>query len=754
MKNRIFLTVISVLIITSPTAFSDPPPTFDLRDVGGENYVTSVKSQSGGTCWTHGVMAAMEGNLLMTGAWAAAGETGEPNLAEYHLDWWNGFNEHNNDDTDPPTGGGLEVHMGGDYRVASAYLSRGEGAVRDVDGQSYYSPPSRHDPSYHYFYAREIEWYTIGEGLSGINTIKNIIMSEGVIGTCMCFSDSFISNYRHYQPPGSDLDPNHAVAIVGWDDYKTTPAPQPGAWLCKNSWGSSWGLNGYFWISYYDKHACRQPEMGAISFQDVEPMQYDGFYYHDYHGWRDVKTDCSEAFNAFTAVKDDLLAAVSFYTAASSVGYNVKIYAEFSGGELQTLLSEESGILQYSGFHTIDLSEPVMLEEGQDFYIFLSLSEGGQPFDRTSDVPVLLGADYKTIVESYAEPGQSYYKEGGSWLDLYYSDVPYNTTANFCIKGLTKEHGIAVNPETSFKSDGESGGPFDPSEGGYQLQNKLDQFLEYNVSIAPSVDWAELTCSGSGYLAPGADTNITFKINAEAQYLEEGVHLAEIQFTNVTNHYGDTVRKIILLVGHESVHYEWTMNEDPQWSVQDLWEFGEPTGQGGDHGGPDPSQGFTGNNVYGYNLNGDYQNNLPEKYLTTSAIDCTDLYGVQLSFQRWLGVEDPEYDHAYVRVSADGDNWTTVWANDEEITDYDWVPVTLDISDVADDQPEVYVRWVMGTTDIGWEYCGWNIDDVSITGMRYYPPASVPALSSWAVILLTILPLVFQAVRKGRRNTR
>ena len=45
----------------------------------------------------------------------------------------------------------------------------------------------------------------------------------------------------------------------------------------------------------------------------------------------------------------------------------------------------------------------------------------------------------------------------------------------------------------------------------------------------------------------------------------------------------------------------------------------------------------------------------------------------------------------------------------------------FDISAVADNQPTVYLRWTMGATDSGWQYCGWNIDDIAVTSLECVP---------------------------------
>lgn len=174
----------------------------------------------------------------------------------------------------------------------------------------------------------------------------------------------------------------------------------------------------------------------------------------------------------------------------------------------------------------------------------------------------------------------------------------------------------------------------------------------------------------------------------------------------------------------EAAFFEENMDANPGWTTEGQWAWGQPTGGGGEYGEPDPTSGYTGLNAYGYNLSGDYPNGLSETHLTTPAVDCTGRLGVHLEFWRWLGVEQPDYDHAYVRASTNGTTWTTVWENTSGVEDSDWTDVDLDISAIADDQPTVYLRWTMGSTDSGWRYCGWNIDDVQLTSLDCVGPCT------------------------------
>jgi hypothetical protein len=176
--------------------------------------------------------------------------------------------------------------------------------------------------------------------------------------------------------------------------------------------------------------------------------------------------------------------------------------------------------------------------------------------------------------------------------------------------------------------------------------------------------------------------------------------------------------------GGREILYATTLDANPVWTTQGQWRFGPPQGEGGgEHGYPDPNSGYTGTNVYGVNLEGDYTLSVNgPQYLIAGPFDCSGCRDVKLQFARWLNTDQADFVDATIEVSADGDSWRTIWKyafTEGELTDNKWKVVTYDIGAVADGQKQVYVRWGYAVLDKeAWAMSGWNIDDIALTGSR------------------------------------
>ncbi len=164
-----------------------------------------------------------------------------------------------------------------------------------------------------------------------------------------------------------------------------------------------------------------------------------------------------------------------------------------------------------------------------------------------------------------------------------------------------------------------------------------------------------------------------------------------------------------------------TLDNEPNWIIEGQWEFGQPSGLGGDsYGNPDPNSGFTGSNVFGVNLNGDYDASTPSGpyYLIAGPFNCTYLDNVNLKFARWLNTDESAYARSFVEASNNGTTWELVWEYNgrSALADNTWQTLEYDVSTVADGQETVYIRWGYEVLDYAYPYSGWNIDDVELWG--------------------------------------
>ena len=199
-----------------------PPPVllstedvFDWRVMGG---VTPVKNQGQcGSCWDFAATGAFESSVLIN-------TEIEMDLSEQQVLSCN-------------TGGSS---CGGGWMEDAYYIFMNYGAVYEScmpyeadDGVP--CTQENCDP---------IAWMVDFVDIpNNVSAIKNAVL-EGPVSTTFMVYEDFHWNCFWHEDTG---DLNHAVVIVGWDD---TMCGGTGAWIVKNSWGTGWGDNGYFYMPY------------------------------------------------------------------------------------------------------------------------------------------------------------------------------------------------------------------------------------------------------------------------------------------------------------------------------------------------------------------------------------------------------------------------------------------------------------------------------------------------------------------------
>jgi hypothetical protein len=282
-------------------------------------------------------------------------------------------------------------------------------------------------------------------------------------------------------------------------------------------------------------------------------------------------------------------------------------------------------------------------------------------------------------------------------------------------------HGMYVTPSSGLASQGPRHGPFTPASVSYTITNQNSDPLEYQVSNTQP--WVSVT-NPAGTLGAKGSVIVTVSLNTSANYLPNGNYVDTVTFTNLTDHDGDAVRSVTLQIGTPSVQYNYPLDTNPGWAVQGQWAFGHPTGQGGTYyGAPDPTNGATGANVYGVNLNGDYSL-VPggPYYLTLGPVNLASVSQTSLKFMRWLNSDFVTYVGNTIDVSKDGTTWVNVWTNNSTpMWENAWSLQSYDLSATADNQPAVYVRWGYRVYQYAWACSGWNLDDVQIWGLSGYP---------------------------------
>ena len=422
------------------------PAAYDARNDG---LLTPVKLQVGNTCWAFASIACMEANAIKKGLSTAD----SIDLSEAHL-VWHGRNAYVSGETDPRNDGlaadsaEKAVSAGGNATYVAQAVQNFMGPANESDypvdmtnaqtlAQSLEATMTFSDR-----FSRAYDFAALHRIVADETNIKKAVLTYGSAEQYFYTENQYYTNRvpatqadkaipaTYYYPNDIETSQiNHAVVIVGWDDTFskdnfTGPAKpeHDGAWLCRNSWSTAFGNDGYFWMSY-ENHGC----YGAVNTYEIEAKDetltvqyYDGF------GSRST-IEASAAGNIFVASGNTYLRAVS-------LGAPVESYRFFVYTGLSATAVPDGGTCVYTqsgnayGKSVIALEGKVPLSTGERYSVVF----------RDLTAAPIEGFSEKSGNNNYqftSTAGTSYYYNT-RWLDGF--ETKRN---NVCIRAFEKAQG-------------------------------------------------------------------------------------------------------------------------------------------------------------------------------------------------------------------------------------------------------------------------------------------------------------------------
>ena len=203
----------------------DLPARFDWRHHQGGNWITPVKDQGMcGSCWDFAAIGQIEA-------------------------WWRIHNSRLDSVIDLSEQFVLSCSPGScdGYTVEGAFEFIKEVGV-PLETCMYYNgidayPCSRACADWEEQALKIQGWGYITLDFDDIDNIKTAILRQPVAGSFLVYEDFMYYGNGVYEHVWGGIEAGHAVLIVGWDDKDE-------CWICKNSWGPSWGEQGYFRIKW------------------------------------------------------------------------------------------------------------------------------------------------------------------------------------------------------------------------------------------------------------------------------------------------------------------------------------------------------------------------------------------------------------------------------------------------------------------------------------------------------------------------